>query len=177
MKRRLTVASAMLGLLGAAATTLSGVAPAQAWPWERPARLFEIHNDTAHTVRWLSFRPVTDPGPDEDLLVDAELPPQRWVEAPLKADGGCLYQLRARLPAGRSVRAVDINVCTTRRFKLSDGEMQRPRVGGPAPAAAPPGASVEPAGPPPAPDYSAGPVPLSRGLPICPGDPRCKKRR
>lgn len=144
--------------LGAAAVLMAGCASLAALAGPR---VFEILNDTDKTAERLYFHASGAGGGQEDLLGQSVLRPGRWTEAPLTRAQGCRYDLRAVMADGATIRARNIDVCATRGFRLSQGERERPRVGG-----ARGGVVV-----------GAGEPPMSRGLPICPGDPRCKRKK
>lgn len=121
--------------------------------------VFEIVNDTDQAVQRLYFHPADARGAGEDVLGDAVLPPGRWTEAPVDRARGCRYALTAELSGGATVRGRGIDVCATRAWRLTQGERGR-RVGG-----------ARPSG-----DVMSA-QPMSRGLPVCPGDPRCKRKK
>lgn len=124
--------------------------------------VFEILNDTQVRVERLYLRSPGDSSWRDDLLGQSYLPAGGWTEAPVDRAGGCARELRAVMSDGATYLARGIDVCKTSQFRLSQGERERPRVGG-----ARTGAVV----------VGAAPQPMSRGLPICPGDPRCKRKK
>jgi hypothetical protein len=175
---------ALLALLAAGGLLAAAFAPAAgAGPPER----FEILNDTRQPVEGLYFQSPAEGDWQEDLLGDEILPAGGWTEAPLNPAHGCRYDLRAVLADGAMVVAYNVDVCLKPRFKLSKGHLTRQRTGNraadPEPGMAPGGyaiqATADETGEP-SPSMEAGgaaPPPISRGLPICPGDPRCKRKK
>lgn len=147
-----------------------------------PPQTFEIVNDTGQTAERLYLQSPGAGDWQEDLLGENVLPAGSWAEAPLDPAHGCHYDLKVVLADGAMVTAYDFDVCVQPRFKMSGGQLTRPRAGNTAPSEpgmAPGGyaiqATTDETGEP-APSMEVGAAPIGRGLPVCPGDPRCKKK-
>ena len=133
---------------------------------DAPPPVLEIHNDTLQPVFELYVEPSGDADAAWDDRLEGGLPisPEHWVELPLDPAKGCRYDIEVRTANRGGRRALDVDVCKTGRFDVSQGRVL---------AGSPP----NPGGPAPPPPVVGPPGPLDRGLPICPGDVRCRRKK
>lgn len=117
-----------------------------------PPAVLEIHNDTGVGLDEVVVAPAGR-GPRTNRL-EARLEPDQWIELALDPAHGCRYDVTLRTADGEDRAALGVDICADGRIDLS---ITRRRMGFPdgGPVFAAPG----------------------RGLPICPGDPRCKKKK
>lgn len=155
-----------LAVLLALAAPAAPAAPPAAAAQGQPPETFEILNDTGDAIEELYFDPADRVG-DNWLAAGQVLPPGGWIELPLGPGDGCRYQLEVRSTRGLARRAGPVDVCTDAAFALKGARIL---AGASAPSAGGDGA------PTPAPPPIAAPS-LDRGLPICPGDPRCRRKK
>jgi len=124
---------------------------------EAPPPVLEIHNDLGKPVDELYIQPAGDGHWVNRLAPRVPLQPGHWAEAALDPARGCIYTIEARFNDGEMRQASGLNLCGDRdAFRLSH---TREMAGFPGhgPVTGPPG---DPA----------------RGLPLCPGDVRCRKK-
>lgn len=146
------------------------------------SRAFTVVNDTgmtavslriavASTLVWgdAGEQPDASVGgwadPDAERLADGPLMPGGQLALDLGDGlGPCYYDLKVVFDDGEDLDLTDVDLCAATSLGLAP------------PPPPPPPPPPDPMAPPPA---SVGPSPkppLDRGLPVCPGDPRCKKK-
>lgn len=153
------------------AAVLAAPAVALEPPLERD---FTVVNDTAQEVEFLYLITPTGGWP-EDLLGQDVLAAGAELDLTLEGDA-CRYDLKAVFKGGAEIVRYDFDVCARPEIRLG-AELAAEMAAG-AGAGSPPPPAPTPVGEPqsldePAPPRAQAP---GRGLPICPGDPRCKKK-
>jgi len=120
---------------------------------ETPPAVLEIHNDLGEPVQELYVLPAGSGAWTNRLESGAPLPAGMWAELALDPAKGCLYDIGAAT-ASSERRAYRVDLCGSDGLYLSATRRVNGFTYG-GPAFAPPG----------------------RGLPFCPGDPRCKRKK
>ena len=178
-------------LSGAAAAAMvagSAMAAAPAAPPTPPpaeARPYLVRNDGPAAVEELRLRLDPDGAWSEDLLDGAPIEAGQDLSLPLTTTSPCVFGLQLKIAGRAELLEREVDACRNPQFRLSWalGLPGPGRAGGPA---LPP-----PPSPSPSPSYGVeyypeseasdpvvGAAPdLDRGVPICPGDARCKKKK
>ncbi len=174
-------------LSGAAAAAMVAGSAMAAAPAAEP-RPYVVRNDGPAAVEVLRLRLDPDGAWSEDLLDGAPIEAGQDLSLPLTTTSPCTFGLQLKIAGRAELLEREVDGCRNPQFRLSWalGLPGPGRTGGPAP---PPPAPPPP--PPPSPSYGVeyypdseesdpevGAAPdLDRGVPICPGDARCKKKK
>ncbi len=137
--------------LAGSATAAAPVAPPAPPPDQ--ARPYLVRNDGPTAVLELRLR--LDPGGawSEELLDGASIEAGQDLSLPLTTASPCVFGLQLKIAGRAELVEREVDACRNPQFRISSalGLPGPGRTGGPAPA-------------------------LDRGVPICPGDVRCKKK-
>lgn len=181
--RWMAAAMLTLWLAGPAMAAAPAAPPA---PPPDQARPYLVRNDGPAAVVELRLR--LDPyGPwSEELLDGAPIEAGQDLSLPLTTASPCVFGLQLKIAGRAELLEREVDACRNPQFRISAalGLPGPGRTGGPAPPPPPPP-------PAPSPSYGVeyypedeaaeeaevGAAPdLDRGVPICPGDARCKKK-
>lgn len=186
--RRLVLCSALLIAACSPALGSNGSDPAaaeanRALPAMEPAaargkRIELVNNARRGALVRLEVAAIDDRGTFREVVAARGLAAD--AEKTVAVGPGCVYDMRAAMADGARLAQYRVDVCFRARIFLLDwpAEGEPPTMSGqgaPAPEIAAAAPEPEPMNAPPA---AAPPAPddLDRGLPVCPGDPRCKKK-
>jgi hypothetical protein len=164
---------------------LALLAPAAAAATAEP-RVLSIDNTTAQAADAIYLSSVAGAEDRGDLLEDQVLPPGRYAQIELEA-GACVYDLDVEFVDNAELRLRNYDACAHPVVDLA-AEMSRQRPRPAAPRGRPPRrasgtvssyameVTADEAGEAGEVQAMDAPAPISRGIPICPGDVRCRKK-